>query len=75
VAATRELLGAGSLFDVPVLPLLAEGGWYRPNQMMLYAPSAFFIIGLVIWGARAWRTEQAERAEYPPAQGTYREVP
>ena len=75
VAGVRELLGSGSLFDVSVLPLVAADGWYRPNQMMLYAPSAFFIIGLLIWGLRAWRAEQVERPEYPPTQTPYREVP
>jgi Na+-transporting NADH:ubiquinone oxidoreductase subunit D len=74
IAATRELLGSGSLFDVPVLPLLAEAGWYRPNEMMLYAPSGFFIIGLVIWGVRAWRAEQVEAPEYPASHPPYREV-
>jgi Na+-transporting NADH:ubiquinone oxidoreductase subunit D len=73
VATARELLGFGSLFDIPVLPLLAAGGWYRPNEMMLYAPSAFFLIGLLIWGVRAWRAEQVERPEYPPPQPGYRE--
>ena len=74
VAAARELLGSGALFDVAVLPVLAEGGWYRPNEMMLYAPSAFFIIGLLIWGVRSWRTEQVERPEFPPRRAHYREA-
>ena len=74
VATARELLGFGSLFDIPVLPLLVAGGWYRPNEMMLYAPSAFFLIGLLIWGVRAWRAEQVERPEYPPPQMGDREA-
>ena len=74
VAAARELLGHGTLFDVQLLPLNeAEGGWYRPNQMMRFAPSAFFMIGLIIWGVRSWRAEQAETAAYPPASASYRE--
>lgn len=64
VAAIRELLGAGSLLDVQVLPLVEDGGWYVPNGLMLLAPGAFFIIGLMIWGLRTWRTQQVERAEY-----------
>ncbi len=55
VAAIRELLGAGTLLDIPILPTRASGGWYWPNEMMLYAPSAFFIIGLLIWGIAAWQ--------------------
>ena len=31
VASTRELLGAGTLLGFPVLPTVAEGGWYNPN--------------------------------------------
>lgn len=74
VATARELFGYGTLFDVQILPLNeVEGGWYRPNQMMRFAPSAFFLIGLVIWGVRSWRSEQAEAATYPPASASYRE--
>jgi Na+-transporting NADH:ubiquinone oxidoreductase subunit D len=64
VAAIRELLGSGSLLGVQLLPLVEEGGWYVPNGLMLLAPGAFFIIGLMIWGLRTWRTHQVERAEY-----------
>ncbi len=41
--------------------------------MMRFAPSAFFLIGLIIWGARSWRAEQAEAVAYPPASASYRE--
>ena len=75
VAAVRELFGAGTLLGMSVLPLLDDGGWYRPNEMMLYAPSGFFIIGVLIWIIRAWRPEQVERPEYPPPQFGYRDDP
>ncbi|MEA3640078.1 MAG: NADH:ubiquinone reductase (Na(+)-transporting) subunit D [Lamprobacter sp.] len=64
VAAIRELLGSGSLLDVQVLPLVKEGGWYEPNGLMLLAPGAFFIIGLMIWGIRSWKPAQLEKPEY-----------
>jgi Na+-transporting NADH:ubiquinone oxidoreductase subunit D len=32
--------------------------------MMLLPPSAFFIIGLLIWALRVWRKEQVEAAEF-----------
>jgi Na+-transporting NADH:ubiquinone oxidoreductase subunit D len=64
VAAIRELLGTGTLLDVPVLPLVEDGGWYVPNGLMLLAPGAFFIIGLMIWGLRTWRPQQVEKPEY-----------
>ncbi|MFD2179428.1 NADH:ubiquinone reductase (Na(+)-transporting) subunit D [Veronia pacifica] len=56
----RELLGSGKLFGMPVMPLISEGGWYQPNGLMLLAPSAFFLIGLLIWGIRSLKPEQVE---------------
>jgi len=64
VATLREFFGSGSLFGYQILPLVTEGGWYTPNGLMLLAPSAFFIIGLMIWVLRAWKTEQVEEIEY-----------
>ncbi len=56
----RELFGSGSLFGVPVLLPLSEGGWYVPNGLMLLSPSAFFLIGFLIWAIRAWKPQQNE---------------
>jgi len=64
VAFFRELFGSGKLFGVEILPLVSEGGWYLPNGLMLLAPSAFFIIGLMIWAIRAWKPAQEEKPEY-----------
>jgi Na+-transporting NADH:ubiquinone oxidoreductase subunit D len=64
VAFFRELFGSGKLFGIEILPLVTEGGWYVPNGLMLLAPSAFFIIGLMIWGIRAWKPAQVEKTEY-----------
>ena len=64
VATVRELFGAGSLMGFEVLPLAGNGGWYEANGLMLLPPSAFFIIGLLIWGIRTWRTQQVERPDY-----------
>ena len=64
VATFRELFGSGSLLGYEILPLIKAGGWYNPNGLMLLAPSAFFIIGLLIWGIRTWKTAQVEKAEY-----------
>lgn len=57
----RELLGSGKLFGVSVLPLVSEGGWYVPNGLMLLPPSAFFLIGFIIWAIRSWKPEQVEK--------------
>lgn len=64
VAFFRELFGSGKLFGIELLPLVTEGGWYVPNGLMLLAPSAFFIIGLMIWAIRAWKPAQVEKPEY-----------
>ncbi|MGF1762959.1 NADH:ubiquinone reductase (Na(+)-transporting) subunit D [Aliivibrio kagoshimensis] len=63
VAFFRELLGSGKLFGVEILPLIADGGWYQPNGMMLLAPSAFFLIGFMIWAIRIIRPAQIEAKE------------
>lgn len=60
VAFFRELLGAGKLLGFTILPSTNEGGWYLPNGLMLLPPSAFFIIGLLIWALRSWKTDQVE---------------
>jgi len=60
VAFFRELLGSGQLFGVQILPLVSEGGWYAPNGMMVLAPGAFFLIGVLIWLLRTWKPEQVE---------------
>jgi Na+-transporting NADH:ubiquinone oxidoreductase subunit D len=64
VATLRELFGAGTLLGYPILELTQDGGWYQANGMMLLPPSAFFIIGLLIWAIRSWRTQQVEHADY-----------
>lgn len=58
--AAREILGAGSFWGVPVLPLASEGGWFTPNGLMVLSPGAFFVIGFLIWILRAFRPEQNE---------------
>jgi Na+-transporting NADH:ubiquinone oxidoreductase subunit D len=62
VAFCRELFGSGKLFGVELMTLSTEGGWYVPNGLMLLPPSAFFIIGLLIWALRTWKPDQVEKA-------------
>ena len=61
VATLRELIGSGRLFGFPVFQTIQDGGWYQPNGLFLLAPSAFFIIGFIIWGLRTWKPEQQEK--------------
>ncbi|PKO35819.1 MAG: NADH:ubiquinone reductase (Na(+)-transporting) subunit D [Betaproteobacteria bacterium HGW-Betaproteobacteria-7] len=64
LGVVRELFGAGKLFGIEILHLVKDGGWYVPNGMLLLPPSAFFLIGLIIWGLRTWRVEQKEEPAF-----------
>ena len=64
VAAVRELFGSGTLMGVELMTSVKNGGWYEPNGLMLLAPGAFFIIGLMIWGIRAWKPRQNEAPDF-----------
>ena len=64
VAFFRELFGAGTLWGVVVLPVETNGGWYVANGMMLMPPSAFVLIGLLIWALRSWKKTQVEKADF-----------
>lgn len=64
VGTIRELFGAGALFGFTILPTVSQGGWYVPNGLLLLPPSAFFIIGLLIWAFRTWKPEQVEEPEF-----------
>lgn len=60
VGTLRELLGSGTLLGYSILPLTSDGGWYQANGLMLLAPGAFFIIGLLIWAVNAVKPELIE---------------
>ncbi len=70
VAFVRELFGAGTLFGVEIMPVVTDGGWYNPNGLLLLPPSAFFLIGLLIWALRSWKADQVEAPEYRIAPQT-----
>lgn len=61
VSFFRELLGAGRLFGMEVLPLTTTGGWYVRNGIMLMPVSAFFLIALIIWLLRTIDPVQQEK--------------
>ena len=62
VAFIRELFGSGKLFGIEVLPLVADGGWFQPNGLLVMSPAAFFLIGCFIWALRTWKSDQVEEA-------------
>lgn len=64
LGVTRELFGSGKLLGFEILPLTTEGGWYVSNGMLLLPPSAFFLIGLIIWALRSYKPAQVETPEF-----------
>ena len=64
VGTIRELLGSGTLLGVEILKLVQNDGWFVPVSIMLLPPSAFFIIGCLIWLIRSWKTEQVEQPDF-----------
>ena len=52
VSIIRELFGSGSILNISIFPAsmyMANGGWYVNNGLMLLAPGAFIVLGLLIW--------------------------
>jgi len=67
IGFVRELFGKGELFGAQVLPLADAGGWFTPLSLMLLAPSAFFLLGILVWAVRSVWSEQTEAPEQSPA--------
>lgn len=70
----RELLGSGKLLGYEILPLVTDGGWYVSNGLLLLPPSAFFLIGLIIWGLRSVKKDQVEEEEFKICSNTAKEA-
>lgn len=70
VGFVRELLGSGSVFGFTVLQTVQDGGWYVGNGLLLLPPSAFFVIGLMIWAMRSIDPEQVEENEFQMKENT-----
>jgi Na+-transporting NADH:ubiquinone oxidoreductase subunit D len=49
VAFLRELLGSGQCMGIPVIPNVVYDSGYQNMGLMVLAPGAFFIIGLLVW--------------------------
>lgn len=56
VGFLRELFGNGTLWGYTVL-----GDWYEPNGLMLMAPMALILVGLIIWIQRGANKELQEK--------------
>jgi len=61
VAVFRELLGSGALLGFKVVPQALYDMGYVNNGLMVLAPGAFILLGLMIWAQRTWSgyTEEA----------------
>lgn len=70
LAIIRELFGSGKLLGFEILPLVTDGGWYVSNGLLLLPPSAFFLIGLIIWAMRAYDNAQVEAPDFKIAPNT-----
>ena len=63
VSFFRELLGSGTLLNYQIIPkgiYLENGGFYVNNGLMLLAPGAFIILGLIIWLQRTYQNYNEE---------------
>ncbi|MCF6249140.1 MAG: NADH:ubiquinone reductase (Na(+)-transporting) subunit D [Desulfobacula sp.] len=49
VAFIRELLGSGKFFGFNIIPQFIYDAGYQNMGLMVLAPGAFFIIGLLVW--------------------------
>lgn len=65
IGACRELFGKGSLLGWQVFSLADEGGWFTPLGLMMLAPSAFFLLGGLVWAIRSIWPQQAEALAFP----------
>jgi len=66
LGSVRELFGTGAVLGMTVLPLATDGGWFQPLRLMLLAPSAFFLLALLVWAVRVWQPRQVEAPELAP---------
>lgn len=48
LASIREILATGALFEMPVLPLAENGGWFVPWAAMGMPVGAFVTLGLML---------------------------
>lgn len=53
VGAVREIFGAGKLLGVQVIPQALYDGGYVNNGLMVLAPGAFLLLGVIVWVQRA----------------------
>ena len=60
VAVFRELLGNGSIYGVQIMPQTLYSYGYENMGLMVLAPGAFVILGLIVWLHRIFAGIEAE---------------
>ncbi|HMA85908.1 MAG TPA: NADH:ubiquinone reductase (Na(+)-transporting) subunit D, partial [Desulfosalsimonadaceae bacterium] len=60
VAFFRELFGSGNIFGYSVVPETFYNAGYEDMGIMLLAPAAFIIIGLMAWLQKYLTTRDEE---------------
>ncbi len=63
VAFFREFFGSGAIWGIQIIPdswMVANGGWYMHNNMMILPPMALVIVGIIIWIQRSRNKELIE---------------
>lgn len=56
----RELLGSGTLYDIPVIPDWLYNIGYENNGLMILPPMALILVGAIIWVHRHYNKELQE---------------
>ncbi|HOV36291.1 MAG TPA: NADH:ubiquinone reductase (Na(+)-transporting) subunit D [Dysgonamonadaceae bacterium] len=62
IGFVRELLGSGTLLGYPVIPKSFYEAGYQNNGLMMLAPMALLLIGVIIWIHRSQNKELQETA-------------
>lgn len=53
IGIVREILGSGTLLGFHVIPAALYSNGYVNNGMMVLAPGAFFLLGIIVWIQRS----------------------
>ncbi|MFY9341156.1 MAG: NADH:ubiquinone reductase (Na(+)-transporting) subunit D [Planctomycetota bacterium] len=53
VGTIREILGSGKLLGMPVVPQALYDAGYVNNGLMVLAPGAFVLLGIIVWIQRS----------------------
>jgi Na+-transporting NADH:ubiquinone oxidoreductase subunit D len=62
VGFVRELFGSGTLLGYPIIPKSFYEAGYQNNGLMMLAPMALLLIGVIIWIHRSQNKELQETA-------------